>query len=76
MEEIKIKLPENLKGRRKEIERELEEFVVAEEKRRLVSLLLDRLMSEAAQLSDEELVALGRKFKKGRFNQLKEEGLV
>lgn len=72
MKEIKVTIPENLRDKGAEIERAMRELVFAEEKRRMLSMLLDKLMSNAKQLSDEELVVLGRKLKKGRFNELKQ----
>ena len=76
MEKIEISIPGNLKSRKAEIERTVNELVFAEEKRRVLSLLLDRMMSGAEQLSDDDLVALGRKLKKGRFSELKKEEIA
>jgi len=41
-----------------------------------VSKLYDELMAGSAQLSDEELVKLGREMKKGRAKKLRSKGLV
>jgi len=37
---------------------------------------MDEVMKGAKQLSGEELVKLGRDFRKGRFEKLKQMGLV
>ncbi|MBI3190826.1 hypothetical protein HYZ41_03920 [archaeon] len=38
--------------------------------------LVDETMKGAKRLGDKELVELGRKLKKGRFKELKKQGLV
>ena len=76
MEEIKIKLPENLKERKVQLQRAMEKMVLEEEKRKTLSLLFEKLLSGGKQIPDEELVEMGRMVKKGRYTKLKEQGLV
>jgi hypothetical protein len=52
------------------------ELISAEEKRKLISLFIDEVMKGAKQLTEDELIKLGREIKKGRFENLKKTGLV
>lgn len=76
MAELVVEIPRLLKKDVNRIEKEVEELVSFEEKRKLLSLFIDEVMKGAKQLSEEELVKLGREFKKGRFGKLKQMGLV
>ena len=76
MAELKVKIPELLKEESVKIEKDIEELISSEEKRKLLSLFIDEVMKGAKQLSEEELVKLGRELKKGRFEKLKQMGLV
>ena len=70
MAEICVELPDELEEDAERIEREVEEFVSLEEKRKLISLFIDEVMKGAKQLKEDELVKLGRKIKSGRFERL------
>ncbi|MDI6884449.1 MAG: hypothetical protein QMD00_04935 [Hadesarchaea archaeon] len=76
MAEIVVKIPEPLEEEAARIEREIKELVSSEEKRKLLSLFIDEVMKGAKQLSEEELVKLGREVKRGRAEKLREMGLV
>ena len=76
MVEIKVRIPEPLEEETERIERKIEEFVSTEEKRKLLSLFIDEVMKGAKQLSEDELVKLGREVKRGRAEKLRETGLV
>lgn len=76
MSELVVEIPRLLKKDVNRIEKEVEELVSFEEKRKLLSLFIDEVMKGAKQLTEEELVKLGREFKKGRFEKLKQMGLV
>jgi hypothetical protein len=54
----------------------LEEALLYEAKKRALLKFLDEMMKGAKQLSNEELVRLGREIKKGRYEQLKKKGLI
>ncbi|ODS36888.1 MAG: hypothetical protein A7316_02290 [Candidatus Altiarchaeales archaeon WOR_SM1_86-2] len=58
------------------IKSEVNELISMQEKRKLLSLFVDEIMKGAGQLSEDELVKLGRQFKKGRFEKLKQMGVV
>ena len=49
MKEIRIKLPASLNDEKKKIEEELQNIVLVEEKRRIISRLLDKLMEGAGK---------------------------
>jgi len=51
-------------------------YSVKESKAAKVSKLYDELLAGSTQLSDEELVRLGRELKKGRAKRLKGKGLI
>lgn len=76
MAEIKVRIPESLEEEAQRIEREIEELVSSEEKRKLLSRFIDEVMKGAKQLSEDELVELGREVKRGRAERLREIGLV
>lgn len=76
MPEIVIKIPEELSDEKNFLERRIMEMVNFEAKRKALLNFLDEAMKGAAELSDEELVNLGRKIKKGRFEKLKKRGLM
>lgn len=76
MAELKIKIPELLKEESIKIEREMREIVSLQEKRKLLSLFMDEIMKNAKQLSNAELIKLGRELKKGRFRKLRQAGTV
>ena len=74
--EIVVEVPGLLREETGRIEKEIGELVSMEEKRKLLSLFIDEVMEGARQLSKDELVKLGREVKKGRFEKLKQMGLV
>ena len=76
MAELKVEIPKLLEEDAKRLEMDVNEFIASEEKRKLLSLFIDDVMKGAKQLDDEELVKLSRDFKKGRFDKLKQMGLV
>ena len=76
MAELKVEIPKLLEEDAEKLERDVEEFIAIEEKRKLLSLFIDEVMKGAKQLSNEELVAFARELKKGRFEELKHMGLV
>ena len=76
MAELKIEIPDLLKEESTKIEKDIEELISSEEKRKLLSLFIDEVMKDAKQLSESELIKLGREVKKSRFEKLKHIGLV
>jgi len=76
MEELTVKIPDSLKDDKGVLEKKIGELVTLEAKRKQLIRLADETMKGAKQLSDKELVELGRKLKKGRFKELKKQGLV
>jgi hypothetical protein len=76
MAELKFEIPKLLEEDSKRLENDVKEFIASEEKRKLLSLFIDEVMKGAKQLNEEELVKLSRDFKKGRFEKLKQLGLV
>ncbi|MBI2676324.1 MAG: hypothetical protein HYX24_07735 [Candidatus Aenigmarchaeota archaeon] len=73
MSELEIRIPEALKGEKERLERQIEEFISFEAKRKMLLEFIDDVMKGSKQLSDEELVELSRKVKKGRFEKAKAE---
>jgi hypothetical protein len=76
MAELKVEIPKLLEEDAERLEMDVNEFIASEEKRKLLSLFIDEVMKGAKQLDDEKLVKLSRDFKKGRFDKLKQMGLV
>jgi len=74
MDGLEIKLPKILEAEKSRLEKRIEELVVFEAKRKRLLTLIDEVMKDAKQLSDDEAVNLGRKIKQGRFNKLKKQG--
>jgi len=74
MDDLEIKLPEILKQEKPQLEKRIEELVIFEEKRKKLLGFIDEIMKGAKNLSDNDLVKLGREFKKGRFDKLKKQG--
>ena len=63
MAELKVKIPRLLEEDTEKIERDVEELILSEEKRKRLALLIDDIMKGAKQLSEFELVKLGRDVK-------------
>ena len=76
MADLSIKLPKLLEGDRAKLEKKIDELVTSEAKRKALLKFIDETMKGSKRLSDRELVKLGRKIKKGRFEQLKKQGLI
>ena len=76
MAELKVKIPRLLEEDANKLEKDVEELIASEEKRKLLSLFVDEVMKGAKQLNEEKLLKLGRELKKGRFEKLKQMGLV
>lgn len=70
MDDLKIKLPKSLKSEKTRLERNIEEIIVFEEKRKKLLKFIDELMKGAKNIDDEELVKLGKTLKKGRYKKL------
>lgn len=75
---VEFELPEDVEEKLKGInlEKVLEEALLYEAKKRALLKFFDEMMKGAKQLPDEELVELGRKIKKGRYERLRKKGLV
>lgn len=76
MAKLVVEVPELLEEEIGNIEKEVKELISLEEKHKLLSLFMDEVMKGAKQLSEEEIVELGREVKRGRFEKLKQLGLV
>ena len=76
MAELKVKIPRLLEEEANKLEKDVEELIASEEKRKLLSLFMDEVMKGAKQLNEEKLLKLGRELKKGRFEKLRQMGLV
>ena len=76
MVKLEIEIPNELKEDRSRLEEQIEELVSYEARRRVFLELTDEIMEGTKQLSDDEVVELARKFKKGRFKQLQKRGIV
>lgn len=77
MVNITLAIPEDIK---REMERfpEINWSVIAREaiKRRISMLRKFREFTKNSELTEEDAIELGRKLKKGRFEELKAKGLV
>jgi len=78
MTEIKVEVPKGIEEKLKgvKLEKVIEEALLHEARKRALIKLSDEMMKGAKQLSDEELVRLGRELKKGRYEDLRKKGLV
>lgn len=76
MEELSVKIPKSLEGDKDMLEKKISELIMLEAKRKELIRLADETMKGSKQFSDKELVVLGRNLKKGRFKELKKQGLV
>lgn len=70
MEDLDIKFPDTLKSEKTRLKKRIGEFIVFEEKRKKLLKFIDEIMKDADNLSDDELVKLGRKIKKGRSKKV------
>jgi len=75
MDDLEIKLPEILKKEKPRLEKRIEELVIFEEKRKKLLSFIDESMKGGKNLSQGDLVKLGREIKQGRFRKLKKQGL-
>ncbi len=75
MDDLEIKLPEILKKEKPRLEKRIEELVIFEEKRKKLLSFIDEIMKGGKNLSQGDLVKLGREIKQGRFRKLKKQGL-
>ena len=64
MEDLDIKPPDTLKSEKTRLKKRIGELIVFEEKRKKLLKFIDEIMKDADNLSDDELVKLGRKIKK------------
>lgn len=76
MSDLEIKLPKILEGEKPRLEKRIEELVVFEAKRKRLLAFIDEVMKGATQISDTELIKLGRSLKQGRYKKLKQQGFV
>ena len=76
MAEVVVEIPRLLRGDMSRIKSEVDELISMKEKRKLLSLFIDEVMKGAGQLSEDELVKMGRDFRKGRFEKLKSMGVI
>jgi len=74
MAELEIKLPKILQGEKSKLEKRLEELVLFEAKRKRLLVLIDDIMKGGKQLTNDELIKLGRDIKQGRSKKLKKQG--
>ena len=75
MDDLEIKLPEILKKEKPRLEKRIEELVIFEEKRKKLLSFIDEIMKGGKNLSQGDLVKLGREIKHGRSRNLKKQGL-
>ena len=75
MDDLEIKLPEILKKEKPRLEKRIEELLIFEEKRKKLLSFIDEIMKGGKNLSQGDLVKLGREIKQGRFRKLKKQGL-
>jgi len=75
MDDLEIKLPKILAKEKPRLEKRMEEIIIFEEKRKKLLGFIDEIMKGAKKLKNDDLVKLGRKVKKGRFDHLKKQGL-
>lgn len=73
--ELKIEIPKKFKVDKEEMAKDIENFVRLELARSLLLKRLDELLKNS-ELTEKECRELGKKIKKGRFENLVEEGLV
>ena len=66
MTELKFEIPTLLKDEAGKIKEEIKELIQLEEKRKLLSLLIDEMMKGARQLNQKDLTNLGRTVTRGR----------
>jgi predicted nucleic-acid-binding protein len=76
MSKVVVQLPKELEKERAEIERKLCKFVALEAKRKRIIELFDKIMENAKQLSDKEIIEFSKKFKKAGAEELREKGLI
>lgn len=75
MTEVVVRIPEDVKLDAAELAKGIEEFIKLKRTRDLLAERLDDLLKES-KLTEEDAIELGRMMKKGRFEKLKEAGLV
>lgn len=70
MTRVTVELPEGVE------KKVIEEALQYEAKKRALLNFLDEMMKGARQLPEKELVRLGRQIKKGRYEELRNKGLI
>ena len=76
MAEICVKIPEELKEQIDESNIDLSRIVVESITNELIKIIALKTLSSKSSLSEKDALELGRKIKAGRFNELKERGLL
>ena len=76
MTKINIEIPDELNKEIREFNLDVSGIVARSIKEELVKLIALRAISNKSKMTMEDTVELGRKIKRGRFEELKKKGLV
>ena len=76
MAEINIKISDELSEEIKEFNLDVSRIVAKSIREELVKLMALKAIAGKSKLSMEDALVLGKKIKKGRFEELKKKGLV
>ena len=75
METISVEIPEGFKVNKAELKKSVRDFVRLKLSRDLMLERLNKLL-KSSNLTEKECLELGRAMKQGRFDKLKQSGLV
>ena len=76
MTRINIEIPEELDREIKEFNLDVSEIIAKSIREELVKLMALKIIASKSKMTMEEAIELGRKMKRGRFEELKKKGLV
>ncbi len=76
MAEIKIKVPDSIERELDELDLDISKAVIKTIKEELAKFIILRNLSLKSRITEEDTIELGRKLKRGRFNELKKRGFI
>ena len=76
MAEFNVNIPDELMNEMKKSNIDVTKFVNKKIREEITLFLLLRKITDKSNLKSEDIVQLGNKIKKGRFEKLKKEGLI
>ncbi len=76
MVEIRIEIPDELNNRIKQIKLDVSKKMVESIRNELAKFVTLKAIASKSRMTENEAIELGRKIKKGRFEELRSKGMV